>query len=438
MTTTQQIFSQAEQDSGRKNTPMQKKAQILIVDDNAQNLTVLGEMLMTQYAVRVATSGEQALKAVLQMPLPDLILLDVMMPGMDGHAVLKKLRSNPDTASIPVIFVTAKSEADDEKLGLELGATDYICKPYDPDIVLARVRTQLALAEVRVQLAHKNLELEEKVAERTEMLTKALTSLRQAHGDLKKTHFGTLRAFSNLSKLRHVSVGEHDRRVAEQARALASFMGLSQDEVQEIFVAALLHDIGKLGFSDELLDKPVNRLSGGDLALYRSHPAIAAEALGGIASMEGVVDIIRNHHEHFDGSGYPKGLSGYDIPLGARIICPLSDYDDLMRGVAMTSRMSMKQSIRYFLDGSGSRYDPQIMENIEALFQFSKGLTEVEAIKVSARNLHEGMTLHQDITHPDGFMLLSKGTVLDGRLIAQISRVERDFNKALDIRVLRE
>jgi putative two-component system response regulator len=248
----------ANQDAARVEQPA---GTILIVDDQPENLAVLSAVLQPHYRVRAARSGEQGLRVAHSAPKPDLVLLDIMMPEMDGYTVLARLRGDPATRDIPVIFVTALGAESEELHGLELGAVDYITKPIKPALVLARVRTHLELKIARDALASQNSLLETKVTERTLALKQAMDNLELAHGNLKKTYFGTLLAISDFAELRGGSIGEHSRRVAELSRLVALHLGMNSNEVQDVFVAALLHDVGKIGFPDDLLNKPVTILA---------------------------------------------------------------------------------------------------------------------------------------------------------------------------------
>lgn len=417
--------------------PDRAEATILVVDDEPANLGVLNALLQPHFRVRVARSGIEALRAVASAPHPDLVLLDVMMPEMDGYTVLAKLREAPANRDLPVIFVTAMDASESEQRGLELGAVDYITKPISPPIVLARVRAQLELKAARDHLADQNAWLEAQVAERTRALKSALEKTEAAHASLKKSYFGTLMAINALAELRGAAIGEHSRRVADLSRQLARDMGMGAAEAQDVFVAALLHDIGKIGFPDDLLKKPVNAMNAEQSALYRRHPALGADALAKIEALADIAAIVRSHHERYDGQGFPEGHSGLDIPLGARVIAAVSDFDDLRHGALTTLPMTIKESHRYLVEGRGHRYDPTVIDRLELLLAFDES-DEIDEIRVTAGHLLEGMVLTRDVMHPDGFLLLSKSTVLDRRLIDQLATVEKDAGRSTDIYVLRD
>jgi putative nucleotidyltransferase with HDIG domain len=418
-------------------TNSEARPTILIVDDEPANLAVLTQMLQSHYRVRAARSGEQALRVATTKPLPDLVLLDIMMPGMDGYTVLSEIRKHPDGKTMPVLFVTALSDEVSEERGLELGAVDYLTKPIKPTIVLARVRLHLELKAARDALASQNSILETRVAERTEALKVALDKTELAHAALKKTYFGTLLAIGALAELRGGSVGEHSRRVADLSRQIALQMGQTNLEAQDIFVAALLHDIGKIGFPDSLLDTPVSVMNQQQLAIYRQHPAAGAGVLNKIEALATIADIVRHHHEYFNGSGFPDGLSGLSIPLGARIVGAVSDYDELKYGRLTGQPLSARQSWVRIMNGRGSHYDPQVVNALEPIAT-GEGKFEIDEIPITAPHIQEGMQLTRDVIHPEGYLLLSKNTILTRALISQLVTVEKQAGVELKIHVARE
>jgi putative two-component system response regulator len=348
---------------------------ILIVDDTPQNLSVLGELLQPLYRVRVANSGESALRAARSPPSPDLILLDVMMPGIDGYEVLKRLRADTATEGIPVIFITAMDAAESEELGLSLGAVDYITKPINPVVTLARVRTQLELKEARDRLAAENSWLEAEVARR--MRDNLLIQ------DL------SIRALANLAEARDKETGQHiirtqlyveilARHLAGQARFRAALAGT---RLELTVKAAPLHDIGKVGIPDAILLKP-GPLTADEMAIMRTHTVIGASAIE--TAMEQAVteagdletdrapeafaflriasEIALGHHEKWDGSGYPSGLGGEAIPVSARLMALADVFDALMSRRVYKPPIALEEVTRIIRDGSGSHFDPAIVD----------------------------------------------------------------------------
>lgn len=255
------------------NTPLTSApGTILIVDDMVQNLSVLGELLQGHYRVRAANSGERALRAASMAPRPDLILLDVMMPGMDGYEVLRRLRADAATRDIPVIFITAMDSAENEEQGLALGAVDYITKPFSPPVVLARVRTQLELKQARDRLSTQNEWLEREVERR--MRENVLIQ------DL------SVRALASLAEARDSETGNHILRTQAYVELLARHLAdrggyreaLAGDRLELVVKAAPLHDIGKVGIPDAIVLKP-GRLTPEEFEIMKTHPQIGADAI---------------------------------------------------------------------------------------------------------------------------------------------------------------
>jgi len=409
---------------------------ILVIDDTKENLLVIGTALKESYRIRLAKDGPGGIEAAHGSPRPDLILLDVMMPGIDGYEVLSELQKSAVTRDIPVIFVTTLNSDEDEERGLSLGAVDYITKPIRAAILTARVRTHLAMKQIRDHLKNQNTLLELKVQERTEALKTALERAEAAHSSLRKTYFGTLKAISELAEMRGGPVGAHSQRVANLARQVALHSDMNDAETQDVFVAALLHDVGMIGFPEEIYHKPVSAMTGQELALYRRHPTIGATIIGKIEKMDTVANIIQHHHEHYDGTGFPNRLSGFEIPYGSRIILAVSDYDALKHGKLTSQPLSPKQSFQYLIDECGRRYDPSVIEILEPLLSNDESF-EIDEVRVEALHLQEGMILARDILHPDGFLLLAKGTQVKRRIIDQIVDVEKRTGTNLEIFVNR-
>ncbi len=339
------------------------KQTVLIVDDNVENLTVLGELLREHYQVRAANSGARALQLAARSPLPDLILLDVMMPELNGYQVLAALRAAPRTAGIPVIFTTAMTATEDEQRGLDLGAVDYITKPLRPAIVLSRVRTHLELKAMRDRLQRDNASLEAELQRRTRE-TEAIQHV-------------TMRALARLAETRDQETGNHILRTQEYVRTLALRAAghprfaaqLDPHTIELIVKSAPLHDIGKVGIPDHVLLKP-GKLTVDEWAIMKTHARLGAEAIErAIADarqpMEFLThahDIALYHHERWDGHGYPEGLAGEAIPLSARLLA-LADVFD-----AMISRRVYKQPISFdrvreaMAGQRGQQFDPELLD----------------------------------------------------------------------------
>ncbi|CAK0754040.1 putative cyclic di-GMP phosphodiesterase VC_1348 [Azospirillaceae bacterium] len=348
------------------------KPMVLVVDDNPENLSVMNALLRGLYRVRIATGGRQALELVAKAP-PDLILLDIMMPEMDGYEVCRRLQANPAYALIPVIFLTAKSEVEDEQRGFDLGAVDYITKPISPPIVLARVKAQLLLKKTRDFLADHNAFLEAEVQARTRQVARIQDT--------------TIVAMASLAETRDNETGNHIRRTQNYVRALARamqahprFAATVNDAVIELlYKSAPLHDIGKVGIPDRILLKP-GKLDDDEFAIMKTHARLGYEAiLKAEARLEGDADflvyageIAYCHHEKWDGSGYPRGLSGDSIPVSARLMAVADVYDALISRRIYKPPFSHEKAVALISEGRGSHFDPDLVDGflrIEAAFR---------------------------------------------------------------------
>ncbi len=341
----------------------ENSATILIVDDTAENLHVLSELLRPQYRVLAATSGVVALRIANGSPKPDLILLDVMMPEMDGYEVLGALQDSAVTCDIPVIFVTALAETSDEELGLRLGAVDYITKPIKPVVALARVRTQLEAKQARDWLKNQNDLLEAEVAKR------------MAENDL--TQQISIRALAHLAEIRDPETGNHLLRTQGYVHRLAiGLQGRQRDAhiltdhyIDLLSRSAPLHDIGKVGIPDYILLKP-GKLTPEEWAIMQTHAKMGSDA---IEKAENDVktplpfllvakEIARWHHEKWDGSGYPDGLAGEAIPLSARLMALADVFDALISARAYKAPMPYEEARDIIAAGSGKHFDPDLVE----------------------------------------------------------------------------
>ncbi|TXT40149.1 MAG: response regulator containing a CheY-like receiver domain and an HD-GYP domain [Comamonadaceae bacterium] len=345
------------------------RASVLIVDDDTGNLSLLGSLLQPYHDVLAAPTGERALKIAADIPKPDLILLDVLMPGMNGYDVLTSLRDNPTTRDIPVIFVTGLDSIDDEEKGLELGAVDYIAKPYRPRIVLARVHAQLELKAARDWLANQNIWLEAEVARRMR--------------DILLTQDITINALAGLAETRDTDTGNHILRTKEYVRILAkhlqthpTFADYLTDEIVELLAkSAPLHDIGKVGIPDHILLKP-GKLTEEEWTIMKTHSQVGALAIQSalrdadcsIDFLDIAKQIAHFHHEKWDGSGYPEGLKSQAIPIPARLMALADVFDALISRRVYKAAMPFESARDKIIEGRGSHFDPSIVDAFLATF----------------------------------------------------------------------
>ena len=351
---------------------MSSSPEILIVDDAPANIDVLSGLL-ADYRRRVAIDGMTALRLAKMNP-PDLVLLDVVMPSMDGFEVCRRLRANPATAEIPVIFITALGEVQNETLGFEVGGVDYITKPFNAKVVRARVETHIELKTARDALRDENALLEAHVKARTSELQSALDGLRRSAVD-------TVLRLGLAAEYRDDETGRHVLRMAHYAVSVARELGWASADLDRLFHAALMHDIGKLALPDSILNKsgPLDRA---EWAIMKRHPLVGARILSGSDS-----DIIQlaeivalTHHEKWDGSGYPQGLQGESIPLVGRIVAICDVFDALTVRRPYKNAMPVDAACAILRQSSGSHFDPAV---VRAFF----------AAEAAVRNIHH---LHGD------------------------------------------
>ncbi|MBF0219679.1 MAG: two-component system response regulator [Gammaproteobacteria bacterium] len=344
---------------------------ILIVDDIPENLTLLGDILQPDYFVRVATSGLRALEVVEQPPRPDLILLDIMMEEMDGYEVMRRLQAKASTRTIPVIFISALDRHHNEQKGLELGAVDYITKPISPPIVLARVRNYLELKEHRDRLLNENSALETEVQKRIEE--------NQVIQDVN------MRALASLAETRDNETGNHILRTQHYVNLLAEWLAkhssysadLGAGVIRSITKAAPLHDIGKVGIPDHILLKP-GALTPQEWVTMQTHTTLGSDAIvralrgiknqSSLAQLHLAIDIAHFHHEKWDGSGYPEGLSGEQIPLAARLMAVADVFDALITRRVYKPPFPYPKAAEIIKEGSGSHFDPTVVASFTACY----------------------------------------------------------------------
>lgn len=340
----------------------EKKATLLCVDDTPANLMLLTELLKDSYRVKTTLSGAQALKLVAQSP-PDLILLDVMMPDMDGLEVCRRLKTDAAFKHIPILFLTAKTQVEDEALGLELGASDYIPKPISPPILLARVRHHLQIRQYNEMLQSRNQWLEEEVARRV--------------AEVGRMQEATIHVITTVAEFRDEETGNHIRRtqeymglIAEKIRFFSEYQAeLSPERVLQIVSSAPLHDIGKVAIPDHILLKP-GRLSPEEFEIMKQHTVhgdhMLIQAIRNLGSTGGFLEIARqiarSHHEKWDGSGYPDGLSGEAIPLAARMMAIADVYDALRSVRPYKKPMDHEKAFGILQEGRGSHFDPKLVD----------------------------------------------------------------------------
>ena len=326
---------------GKPAAEVSRRPTVLIVDDTPENLTVLGDILSPDYKVQAANNGELALKLAGRDPAPDMILLDIMMPGLSGYEVCERLKSNLATRRIPVIFVTAMTDAQDETRGFELGAVDYITKPVSPPVVKARVRTHLALYNQQRELAR---------------------LVREATEELLLTRQEVIRQLGRAAEFKDNETGLHVVRMSQYARLIALAAGLDPRDAELIFQAAPMHDIGKIGVPDAVLKKPA-KLDDDEWATMRSHALMGGSIIGDHPSdlLRLARSIALTHHEKWDGTGYPNGLKGEEISIEGRITAVADVFDALTSRRPYKKAWTVEEASTFIQEQSGIHFDPRVV-----------------------------------------------------------------------------
>lgn len=337
------------------------KPSVLIVDDAPENLELIGEILSEAYRVVVAASGQRALALLSGGEHPDLILLDVVMPGMSGWDLCRKIKADPLRRDVPVIFLTSRSDMKDEQEGLSLGAVDYITKPINPAILLARVSTHVQLKQARDILRDSNAYLSSEISRRT--------------AEVLALQDATVVAMASLAEARDNETGRHVRRTQLYVDRLGRRLQqnprfadrLTESELGRIVRAAPLHDIGKVGIPDRVLLKP-GRLDPDEFALMKTHTTLGRDAIANAekvlpfqsALLHCACEIALSHHEKWDGSGYPQGLKEEEIPLAARLMAVADVYDALISKRCYKDAMPHDEAMSVIAAGAGTHFDPDI------------------------------------------------------------------------------
>ncbi len=329
-------------------------ANVLVVDDTPQNISLLNAALMDEYNILAATRGQQAIDICLTNTV-DIILLDVMMPGMDGFETCRQLKDNQLTSSIPVIFVTARGELQDESMGFDCGAVDYITKPIRAAIVRARVKTQLAMHDQKRALW-------DLVKERT--------------AELNAVHLEVVHRLGTAGEYRDNETGLHVVRVCHYARIIAQALGFSESDAELIYNATALHDIGKIGIADGILLKP-GKLDEDEFKIIRSHCDIGCKIIGAHQNnlLKAAATIALTHHERWDGAGYPQGLKGKDIPLFGRVVAVADVFDALTCERPYKKSWPVAKAVEEIVRCREHHFDLQV---VDAFLSVVPKLTEIQ------------------------------------------------------------
>jgi len=423
-------------------SPSEPPARLLFVDDEPSILSALKRIFRSQgYEILTATSGKEGL-LLLEQQAVDLVISDMRMPEMDGAQFLEQVFSKwPD---IKRILLTGYADATATIAAINRGKIwRYVSKPWNDEELIVTVQQALAHRELmqentrlneltyrqNEELKLLNAGLEQKVAERT-------AELRKANSDLHRSFLATVQMFSNLIELREGRLAGHSRRVADLARQLAERLGLDDAEQRNVLLAGLLHDIGKVGLPDKLIEGAFGALSPMDKKEVMGHAVKGEQLLMGVPQLAQVARIVRHHHECLDGSGYPDQIGGLMIPFGARILAVANDYDALQTGSLALHQHSSKEAQEVIVKQRGKRYDPTVVDAFISMVGEAAQKREVE-IPVTPPDLKSGMVLTRDLLHADGSVLLPRGRVVDAGVIAQMLRLQEGESQPITIHIRR-
>ena len=367
-------------------------ARILIVDDQPDNLLILEDLLGQHYTVHAACDGEAALTRLADGDRPDLMLLDVVMPGMDGFEVCRRVKAAPGLRDMPVLLLTSLESAADEEYGLSLGADDFIHKPYSPPVVLARVNNHLKLARASRLLRDRNEDLERLVAERTREILCQSEQLVRSKQEVIASQGATITALCSLTEVRDNETGGHIRRTQHYVRVLAERLRdhprfrheLNDETIDMMFRSAPLHDVGKVAIPDAILLKQ-GKLTPAEWEIMKRHPTYGRDAIAeaelelgdqGGSFLRFAREIAHCHHEKWDGSGYPQGLAGDDIPVSARLMAAADVYDALMSRRAYKEAYSHERAMEMIQAERGRHFDPDVVDALQGLAETCRDIAQ--------------------------------------------------------------
>lgn len=357
---------------------MTAKTQIIVVDDQIENRFILEDLLSSEYEVACFEDGADLMEAMGRGQKADIFLLDIMMPRLNGYEVCRRLKADPATRHLPVLFISSLESEEDEEFGLSLGAEDFIHKPFSPPVVLARIRNHLKLSQTSRQLRRYNEELEQLVRERTDVVLHQSEELVRSAKRIAAAQGATITAFCSLAEARDNETGNHIRRTQNYVRALAERLcihprfaeALNGETIDLLYRSAPLHDVGKVAIPDAILLKP-GKLTPEEWVVMKTHCQHGHDALlsaekelgeeGGF--LHYAREIALGHHERWDGTGYPQGLAGEAIPLSARLMAVADVYDALISRRVYKPAFSHEKALEILREGRGNHFDPDILDS---------------------------------------------------------------------------
>ncbi len=423
---------------------------ILLVDDEPHVLNALRRALRDQgYEIYMANEGVEAIRLARELQ-PAIVVCDMRMPGLTGVDVLESIAQlDPDCARV---LLTGYTDISSTIEAINQGHVHrYVSKPWNDDELkvilrgllqtrqLRRERDQLAarLSDKNRELAQLNHQLEEKVTARTSELEQINAFMEQAHRELRAQFHNAVKVIAAMVGLRFPPMVGHSQRVAEMSRAIAQSMGLSPAVVHDIYIAGLLHDVGKMAMSDHILTTPITQITAAERALLMKHPAKGQMTMMSLTELNHAGVLVRHHHERFDGQGFPDGLSRQLIPMGARILAVAEDYDELQQGWLAPGTLKPSEAQEFIEGASGKRYDPDVVQAFVKVLEKLQIQQGCDEILVNSHSVHPQSILSRDLSAADGLLLLAKDHVISEGVIDQLLEYERHEQQQLAIYVYR-
>lgn len=423
---------------------------VLLIDDDPDVLLALRKELRKQNLTVLTTLDAREGVSLAKRHKPGIVICDFKMPQLSGIDVCEAIHQvTPDTSRV---MMTGFSDLDSVVCSINRGHVNrFLCKPVDAEVLqltiaelvgigrvrLARIKTARDLANRAAELELLNNSLEHCINERIREYGQAKLFLDLSRRERKAQYFSAIKVFSGLTELRSPHLGAHSKRVAELARLLAIELECTPDEVNEIYIAGLLHDVGKIGLSDEALFSPVGNLSKELKTELMSHSEKGQTLFAGLPDMESISTMIRHHHERFDGEGYPDGILNNVIPIGSRILAVAEDYDELQQGWLAAKKLTEDEALAFVLKSGETRYDPHVLAALKPAIEKLRAAPRLEERLLKGSELLLGQTLSRDFIGPDGYLWLSKEKLVSKHFIEQVKEYEGLTGKPQKIYVYR-
>lgn len=446
---TASLLANAQVEPGYASKDLSPDVVLLIDDDPDVLLALRKELRKLNLTVLTSLDAREGV-SLAKHHKPGVVICDIRMPELSGIEVFEAIQQiSPDSARV---MLTGFSEVDTVVSSINRGhVTRYLCKPLDSEMLqltlselvgqarvkLERVKAARELANRAAELDLLNSSLEHCINERVREFEQAKLFLDMSRREQKAQYFSAIKVFSGLTELRSPQLGAHSKRVAELARLIAIEMACEPNYVNEVYIAGLLHDVGKIGLSDEALFMPVGSL-GKDLRTeLMTHSTKGQAVFAGLADMETIATMIRHHHERFDGEGYPDGIVNQVIPVGSRILAVAEDYDELQQGWLAPKKLTEEEALNFIMKSGESRYDPQVLQALPPALEKLRAAPRLEERLLSGNELMVGQTLSRDFNGPDGYLWLSKEKQVTRHFIEQVRECETVSGKAQKIYVYR-